>query len=332
MEQGELESVTSEENVFAVTKMKEMQNQTKMLERNLGRKTEEVEILKEAVLIAHEKKTNFEETIARSGGFRIKHTAEVLEVSLSNLMRKLSNSDNANIEKYTQKESALNKRIRANCDERPGYGYHRVSAFLNRKLRNYGIATVNCKKVYRIMLEPNLLLKRFGPKPTRTHDGKIVTLTSDVRYASDIFHLSCWNGDLVRVAFVIDCCNREIIAAYASRNGLTGEEVWNLILKSVESGSEGIKKLSKSFQWLSASGPQYTSRQKVEFGRELDFRVCTLPSYCPESNGLADGFKYDYIYVSKLPDGATVARQVIEWLWDYNENAPNKGSNMRSPR
>jgi transposase InsO family protein len=38
------------------------------------------------------------------------------------------------------------------------------------------------------------------------------------------------------------------------------------------------------------------------------------------------------VYVSKLPDGATVARQVLEWLWDYNENAPHKGLNMRSPR
>ena len=56
MEQGEPESVTSEEDVVAVLKMKEMQNQIKSLERILGRKTEEVEILKEAVRIAREKK------------------------------------------------------------------------------------------------------------------------------------------------------------------------------------------------------------------------------------------------------------------------------------
>ena len=251
-------------------------------------------------------------------------------------MGRLSTAANANIEKNAQKDSVLKERIRAICDERPGYGYPRVSAVLNRKLRDDGIAAVNRKKVYRIMREQNLLLKRFGPKPTRTHDGKIVTLTSDMRYASDIFHISCWKGDLVRVAFVIDCCDREIIAAYATTNGLTGEEIRNLMLKSVESRFKGIKKLSKPIQWLSDNGPQYTSRQTVEFGRELGFEVCTTPSYCPESNGLAEGFikrfKHDYVYVSKLPDGATVARQVLEWLWDYNENAPHKGLNMRSPR
>jgi putative transposase len=251
-------------------------------------------------------------------------------------MRRLSTSDTANIEKDTQKDSVLKERIRAICDERPDYGYPRVSAVLNRKLRDDGIASVNRKKVYHIIREQNLLLKRSGPKPTRTHDGKIVTLTSDMRYASDILHISCWNGDLVRVAFVIDCCDREIIAAYATTNGLTGEEIRNLMLKSVESRFGGIKKLSKPIQWLSDNGPQYTSRQTVEFGRELGFEVCTTPSYCPESNGLAEGsikcFKHDYVYVSKLPDGATVARQVLEWLWDYNENAPHKGLSMRSPR
>jgi len=185
------------------------------------------------------------------------------------------------------------------------------------------------------MREENLLLKRFGPKPTRTHDGKIVTLTSDMRYASDIFHISCWNGDLVRVAFVIDCCDREIIAAYATTSGLTGEEIRNLMLKSVESRFRGIKKLSKPIQWLSDNGPQYISRKTVEFGPELGFEVYTTPFYCTESNGHAEGFikrfKHEYVCVSKLPDGPIVARQVLEWLCDYNENEPHKGLNMKSP-
>jgi transposase InsO family protein len=251
-------------------------------------------------------------------------------------MRRLSASGAAKSLEIEDKELPLKERIRKICDERPGYGYPRVTAILNRQLRKDGSTTVNHKRVYRLMREENLLLKRFGSKPTRTHDGKIATLTSDMRYASDIFHISCWNGDLVRVAFVIDCCDREIIAAYATTNGLTGEEIRNLMLKSVESRFGGIKKISKPIQWLSDNGPQYTSRKTVEFGRELGFEVCTTPSYCPESNGLAEGFikrfKHDYVYVSRLPDGATVARQVLEWLWDYNENAPHRGLNMKSPR
>jgi len=69
MEQGELESVTSEEDVVAVSKMKEMQNRIKSLERILGRKTEEVEILKEAVRIAREKKLISQKPLLGVEGF-----------------------------------------------------------------------------------------------------------------------------------------------------------------------------------------------------------------------------------------------------------------------
>lgn len=56
MEQGQLESVTSEEEVVAASKVKELEKRIRSLERVLGRKTEEVEILKEAVRIGREKK------------------------------------------------------------------------------------------------------------------------------------------------------------------------------------------------------------------------------------------------------------------------------------
>lgn len=69
MEQGELESMTSEEDVIAVSKMKEMQNRIKSLERILGRKTEEVEILKEAVRIAREKKLISQKPLLGVEGF-----------------------------------------------------------------------------------------------------------------------------------------------------------------------------------------------------------------------------------------------------------------------
>jgi hypothetical protein len=36
----------------------------------------------------------------------------------------------------------------------------------------------------------NLLLQKFGRKPTRTHDGKVMTLASNLRFCKDIFHLT----------------------------------------------------------------------------------------------------------------------------------------------
>lgn len=56
MEDGAMTAVGSEESVVPESEMKELQKRIKRLERLLGRKTEEVEILKEAVRIGREKK------------------------------------------------------------------------------------------------------------------------------------------------------------------------------------------------------------------------------------------------------------------------------------
>jgi hypothetical protein len=43
---------------------------------------------------------------------------------------------------------------------------------------------------------------RLEGKPTRTHDGQVVTLRSDLRWCSDSFEIRCWNGERVQVAFL----------------------------------------------------------------------------------------------------------------------------------
>ena len=56
MEDGALMGIGSEEKGVAESELKEDQERTKRLERLLGQKTEEVEILKEAVKIGRGKK------------------------------------------------------------------------------------------------------------------------------------------------------------------------------------------------------------------------------------------------------------------------------------
>ncbi len=56
MEEGAIVAVGSEEKVKPNSELKELEKRIKRLERMLGRKTEEVELLKEAVRIGREKK------------------------------------------------------------------------------------------------------------------------------------------------------------------------------------------------------------------------------------------------------------------------------------
>ncbi|WP_052308742.1 DDE-type integrase/transposase/recombinase [Echinicola pacifica] len=52
----------------------------------------------------------------------------------------------------------------------------------------------------------------------RPHTGQIAVEVSNTRWASDITSIKCWNGEKLRVAFVMDCCDRSIIAWRASKH------------------------------------------------------------------------------------------------------------------
>jgi putative transposase len=220
-------------------------------------------------------------------------------------------------------------RIKTIIAEKPTYGYRRVSALLRAK------GPINHKRVYRIMKEHDLLLQKHGKKATRKHDGKVVTLKSNMRWCSDGFCIQCDNGDKVNVAFAIDACDREALRFIASTVGITSDMICDLMLEAVEYRFKEDK-LPHKLQWLTDNGPYYTSKKTVAFARELGFEVCTTPAYSPQSNGMAEAFvktfKRDYVAMADISSAEKVMAQLAGWFEEYNETAPHKGLKMRSPR
>ena len=59
------------------------------------------------------------------------------------------------------------------------------------------------------MKKHGLLLERHtGRRRLREHDGQVATIRSNVRWCSDGLEFTCWNGEVVRVAFALDCHDR----------------------------------------------------------------------------------------------------------------------------
>src|SRR5262249_18764107 len=135
-----------------------------------------------------------------------------------------------------------------------------------------------------------LLLERHTGRSTRTHDGQVITLKSDLRWCSDSFEIRCWNGDIVRVVFSLDCCDRECIAYRAVANqGICGEPVRDLMVETVEQRfGAGVRNLPHPVEWLSDNGSCYTALETRAFGESLGLLMCTTPVYSPESNGMAE--------------------------------------------
>lgn len=226
--------------------------------------------------------------------------------------------------------------IREITDKRSSYGYRRVTVLLNHRLKKENKSAVNHKAVYRIMKKNHLLLPSYGKKPTRTHDGKVITLKSNTRWCSDCFTVQCANGDKVHVAFAMDTCDREVLGFIASTMGIDGMAIRDLMVECVEYRFGQFPVLPYKIQWLSDNGPCYVSRETVSFARSLGFDVRTTPAYSPESNGMAEAFvktfKRDYVAFYDPEEASALMARLPEWFEDYNENAPHKGLKMMTPR
>lgn len=267
----------------------------------------------------------------------MKRVAETLEVSRSRLAERVGTRPRTRPPRYCKAEDeALLPLIRNVLDERPTYGYRRVCAMLNRRLVALGRPRVNHKRVYRIMRLHGLLLTRHsGKRPTRAHEGKVIAIRRNLRWCSDVFELSCDNGEAVRVVFALDCCDREVMGYAASTRGVSGAMVQDLMLECVEKRF-GTSRASRPVQWLSDNGSCYTAKETIEFAAWLGLDCCFTPVRSPESNGMAESFvrtfKRDYAYINDRPNARTVFAQLAAWFEDYNERHPHKGLRMQSPR
>ncbi|MGY8664152.1 IS3 family transposase [Bradyrhizobium sp. UFLA05-109] len=123
-----------------------------------------------------------------------------------------------------RRNAELTSDIRRLVDKPPSYGYRRIAALLKRERRSAGHDPVNAKRVYRLMTKGGLLLARHtGSRIPRAHDGTIMTSRSKERWCSDALEFTCWNGEIVRVAFALDSHDREVISCVATTAGISGQ-------------------------------------------------------------------------------------------------------------
>ena len=145
-----------------------------------------------------------------------------------------------------QPEAELVAEIKALIAGQPTYGYRRIHALLRRQRHEQGGAAVNVKRVYRVMKTHGLLLARHtGAGEERRHDGRVAVDRPDTRWCSDGFEIGCDNGEKVRIAFALDCCDREAISWVATTGGINSSDIRDLMVESVERRFGLVNKLPK---------------------------------------------------------------------------------------
>ncbi|MFX0604451.1 IS3 family transposase [Escherichia coli] len=337
-QEGSLTAVAAGEQVVPASELAAAMKQIKELQRLLGKKTMENELLKEAVEYGRGKKVDSARAlIARGWGVSlVSRCLRVSRAQLHVILRRTDDWKDGRRSRHTDDTDVL-LRIHHVIGELPTYGYRRVWALLRRQAELDGMPAINAKRVYRIMRQNALLLERKTavPPSKRAHTGKVAVKESNQRWCSDGFEFSCDNGEKLRITFALDCCDREALHWAVTTGGFNSETVQDVMLGAVERRF-GNDLPSSPVEWLTDNGSCYRANETRQFARMLGLEPKNTAVRSPESNGIAESFvktmKRDYISIMPKPDGLTAAKNLAEAFEHYNEWHPHSALGYRSPR
>jgi putative transposase len=251
----------------------------------------------------------------------MKTVCEALNVSRANIAARVRAPTGKPLSKPAGRapapDEALVSAIKAIIGAMPTYGYRRVWAILRRAALKERRPPANHKRVYRVMKVHGLLLQRHaGGADQRRHDGTIAVDRSNLRWCSDGFELGCDNGEKVRIAFALDCCDREAMGYVEHRFGQ-------------------VNRSPRIIEWLTDNGSAYTAHETRSFARDIGLEPRTTPVTSPQSNGMAEAFvrtiKRDYARVNPMPDAKTVIESLPMWFDHYNNVHPHSALRYRAP-
>ncbi|MFA9481546.1 IS3 family transposase [Escherichia coli] len=339
-QEGSLTAVAAGEQVVPASELAAAMKQIKELQRLLGKKTMENELLKEAVEYGRGKKVDSARAlIARGWGVSlVSRCLRVSRAQLHVILRRTDDWKDGRRSRHSDDTDVL-LRIHHVIGELPTYGYRRVWALLRRQAELDGMPAINAKRVYRIMRQNALLLERKPavPPSKRAHTGRVAVKESNQRWCSDGFEFRCDNGEKLRVTFALDCCDREALHWAVTTGGFNSETVQDVMPGAVERRF-GNELPASPVEWLTDNGSCYRANETRQFARMLGLEPKSTAVRSPESNGIAESFvktiKRDYISVMPKPDGLTAAKNLAEALTfeHYNEWHPHSALGYRSPR
>ncbi|NAV69281.1 IS3 family transposase [Salmonella sp. zj-f50] len=337
-QEGSLTAVAAGEQVVPASELAAAMKQIKELQRLLGKKTMENELLKEAVEYGRGKKVDSARAlIARGWGVSlVSRCLRVSRAQLHVILRRTDDWKDGRRSRHSDDTDVL-LRIHHVIGELPTYGYRRVWALLRRQAELDGMPAINAKRVYRIMRQNALLLERKTavPPSKRAHTGKVAVKESNQRWCSDGFEFRCDNGEKLRVTFALDCCDREALHWAVTTGGFDSETVQDVMLGAVERRF-GNELPASPVEWLTDNGSCYRANETRQFARMLGLEPKNTAVRSPESNGIAESFvktiKRDYISIMPKPDGLTAAKNLAEAFEHYNEWHPHSALGYLSPR
>ena len=211
------------------------------------------------------------------------------------------------------------------------YGYRRIHALLKRR----GV-TYNPKTVWPVLRRRGWLStsRRRIIRSGRRHDGRVQVSEPNRRWASDITSIRAWDVQKGRLAIMIDCADRMVLAwRFATR--MTADDLTELLREAIWHCVGEARPHTRGIEFFSDNGPEHISHRFRPFVRAMGLIPCHTPRRSPESNGLAEAYFWELqtgLCLSGVSrDGGRHRAATSEVDTHYNHQAPHSALVLQSP-
>jgi transposase InsO family protein len=153
-----------------------------------------------------------------------------------------------------------------------------------------------------------------------------------VRWCSEGLEFVCWNGEVVRVAFAVDCHDREVTGWVATTAGISGEMIRDMMMRCVEqrhpSTAPGAVAIG---QWLDLRrSSDDRNRRGAQSGGLL--HPGRKPREQRHGRGLRQNLQARLRPCQPSRNAAEALSLIDTWMEDYNAIHPHSRLGYRSPR
>ena len=207
------------------------------------------------------------------------------------------------------------------------YGYKKTTAEL--KKRGY---VINHKKVYRLMKEKNLLLKRTNNKnKKRDKEFSVCPTAPNQKWSIDIKMVKAANGDIGYVIAIKDCYTKEILSVCVERRH-TAKEIENALYQAL--ANRNLKEIPLDEIYIvSDNGKEIIKAMRAL--KYIGIKHCRITPESPWENGDIESFfsclEREVIQRFEIEDFNHMRELISEYIEFYNSKRIHGGIGYKTP-
>ena len=237
--------------------------------------------------------------------------------------------------KQKEQDQTLLNQIRPIKSDHPFWGYRRIWSYLKYRMN----ITVNKKRVYRIMKEHNLLVRKNqrlkAVRNNQAYRSKPKASRLNQFWGTDMTKIMVPGFGWLYLVIVLDWYTKKIAGHSISTRSKTNDWLDALNDACNNQFPKGILSKDQDLYLVSDNGSQPTSHKYMQACSVMEIKQIFASYNNPKGNADTERvmrtIKEDFVWTQDFSSSDEFIDQFKQWVHDYNNDYPHSSLNYQTP-